>query len=102
MAKPSADRAYLIRCWQEGDAVRSAWPYVLCADGTSPGAPPGCDASPGGELSPSDASRWRFSAEEVLHERKRRGFADLASLLDYLRAEFGGELGGEREEGPPC
>jgi len=32
--------------------------------------------------------RWRFSVEEVLHEGTRRGFADLASLLDYLRAEL--------------
>jgi hypothetical protein len=55
MATKSPDRAYLIRCWQEGDAA---------------------------EL------RWRFSAEEVLHERRRRGFADWASLLEYLRAEF--------------
>jgi hypothetical protein len=57
--KRSPDRAYLIRCWQEGD--------------DTPGAPP----------------RWRFSAEEVLHDRRRRGFADLASLFAFLRAELG-------------
>jgi hypothetical protein len=32
--------------------------------------------------------RWRFSVEEVLHERSRKGFADLASLFDYLRTEL--------------
>ena len=57
MAIQSPDRAYLIRCWQEGDAVHGA-------------------------------VHWRFSAEEVLRERRRRGFADLSSLLEYLRAEF--------------
>jgi len=57
--KRSPDRAYLIRCWQEGE--------------DAPGAAP----------------RWRFSAEEVLHDRRRRGFADLASLLAFLRAELG-------------
>lgn len=67
MAIKSPDRAYLIRCWQEGDAA---------------------------EL------RWRFSAEEVLHERRRRGFADLASLLEYLRANLSrAELGSAGEEG---
>ena len=65
---PPSDRAYLIRCWQERDV-----------------------ASPG-------TVRWRFSVEEVLHERNRRGFADLASLLDYLRTE----LGSESEEEASC
>jgi hypothetical protein len=65
MAKQSPDRAYLIRCWQEGDAVHRP-------------------------------RRWRFSAEEVLHERKGRGFADLDSLLDYLRAELGKEQADNR------
>jgi hypothetical protein len=32
--------------------------------------------------------RWRFSVEEVLHDRNRKGFADLASLFDYLRTEL--------------
>jgi hypothetical protein len=71
MPNKSPDRAYLIRCWQEGDAA---------------------------EL------RWRFSAEEVLHERRRRGFADLSSLLEYLRAELGsaGEEGASlADEGEP-
>ena len=55
---PPLERAYLIRCWQERDAALSC------------------------------TVQWRFSAEEVLHERIRRGFADAASLLDYLRAEL--------------
>ena len=59
---PSLDRAYLIRCWREGDA-------------TSPGA-----------------ARWRFSVEEVLYRRKRQGFQDLPSLVAFLRAELGDEL----------
>jgi hypothetical protein len=57
----SPDRAYLIRCWQEGD------------------------------VGSSGAVRWRFSVEEVLHEASRRGFADLDSLLDYLYGELTGE-----------
>ena len=57
--KRSPDRAYLIRCWQEGEDL--------------PGALP----------------RWRFSAEEVLHDRHRRGFVDLASLFAFLHVELG-------------
>ncbi len=48
------NRAYLIRCWQEGDKP--------------------C---------------WRFSVEEVLHERRRRGYVDLETLIAFLRAELG-------------
>ena len=55
--KRSPDRAYLMRCWQEGDA----------------------------------APRWRFSVEEVLHERRRRGYADLSSLIAFLRTELGND-----------
>ena len=65
---PPSDRAYLIRCWQETD---------IPIPGTV---------------------RWRFSVEEVLHERTRRGFSDLASLLDYLRTE----LGSKSEAGASC
>ena len=56
--KTSPNRAYLIRCWQESNAL--------------PHAP-----------------RWRFSVEEVLHERKRWGFEDLDKLFAFLRAELG-------------
>ncbi len=34
------------------------------------------------------APRWRFSVEEVLHERKRWGFEDLDALLAFLRTEL--------------
>jgi hypothetical protein len=64
------DRAYLIRCWQERDI-----------------------ASPG-------TVHWRFSVEEVLHDRTRRGFVDLISLLNHLRTELSSEredeTGGQR------
>ena len=84
MAKPLADRAYLIRCWQERNSV-----YGTLPAGASAAVQPARQA-------------WRFSVEEVLHGGKRRGFADLDALLDYLRAEFKGEfrgeLGSEREE----
>lgn len=35
-----------------------------------------------------DVPRWRFSVEEVLHERKRWGFEDLDALFAFLRAEL--------------
>ena len=57
--KTSPDRAYLIRCWQEGDAASGGVP------------------------------RWRFSVEEVLRERRRQGYADLEALIAFLRAELG-------------
>ena len=63
--KTSPDRAYLIRCWQESGAQ-------------------GCAAQP-------DMPRWRFSVEEVLHERKRWGFEDLDALFAFLRAELQGD-----------
>jgi hypothetical protein len=60
MAKDSSpDRAYLIRCWQERTSA------------------------------PGDVPRWRYSVEEVLHERRRRGFRDLGSLISFLRTELG-------------
>lgn len=52
------DRAYLLRCWQEGS----------------------------GE--PEGENRWRFSLEEVLHKRWRRGFSSLDGLVDFLKAEL--------------
>jgi hypothetical protein len=54
-------RAYLVRCWQEGE--------------------PSCD----------EGHRWRFSVEEVLHERRQRGFSGLEALLAFLRTELVGE-----------
>ena len=52
------ERAYLIRCWQERNADPSSDPH------------------------------WRFSVEEVLHERKRWGFKDLEKLIAFLRIEL--------------
>jgi hypothetical protein len=51
-------RAYLLRCWQEGQA------------------PPG------------EKARWRFSVEGVLHKQPRRGFDDLESLVAFLQDEL--------------
>ena len=54
-------RAYLLRCWQEGEAA------------------------------PGHEPTWRFSVEEVLHERRRQGFSSLEGLIAFLRAELAGE-----------
>jgi len=64
-------RAYLLRCWQEGEAA------------------------------PGEEPRYRFSVEEVLHRRRRQGFDGLEALVAFLRAELagGGEVeGGEGGE----
>jgi hypothetical protein len=53
-------RAYLLRCWQEGE--------------TTPGHEP----------------HWRFWLEEVLHKRRRKGFGNLEALFAFLRAELTG------------
>lgn len=37
---------------------------------------------------PHKQAVWRFSVEEVLYERQRRGFASLPALLAFLQAEF--------------
>jgi len=65
-AKHLLYRAYLLRCWQEGEAA------------------------------PGEEPRYRFSVEEVLHERRQRGFDGLEALLAFLRAEL---TGGEAEGG---
>jgi hypothetical protein len=31
---------------------------------------------------------WRFSVEEILHERRRQGFSSLEALIAFLRAEL--------------
>jgi hypothetical protein len=56
-------RAYLLRCWQEGRALRS------------------------------DEIRWRYSLEGVLPRQSRQGFDDLESLVAFLQGELtdGGE-----------
>jgi hypothetical protein len=57
-------RAYLLRCWQEGEAAPGKEPI------------------------------WRFSVEEILNERRRKGFSSLGALIAFLRAEL---AGGEQE-----
>jgi hypothetical protein len=67
-------RAYLLRCWREGEAA------------------------------PGEEHLWRFSVEEILpfapsaasgqgklrtsHERRRKGFTSLGALLAFLRGEL--------------
>ena len=51
-------RAYLLRCWQEGDT--------------------GTDREP----------LWRFSVEDVFGERRRQGFGSLEALVAFLRVEL--------------
>ena len=51
-------RAFLLRCWQEGKALRS------------------------------DEVGWRYSLEGVLPKQSRQGFDDLESLLAFLQGEL--------------
>jgi hypothetical protein len=50
--------AYLLRCWQEGEAASG------------------------------EGARWRFSVEDVLQKRPRQGFDSLAALVAFLQAEL--------------
>jgi hypothetical protein len=59
--KSHPHRAYLLRCWREGEALAGQEPF------------------------------WRFSLEEVVPERRRKGFSSLEALLAFLRAELAGE-----------
>lgn len=59
-------RAYLLRCWQEGEAAPDRKPH------------------------------WRFSVEEILHKRRRQGFDSLETLVAFLRAELAGGEDGSR------
>jgi hypothetical protein len=52
-------RAYLLRCWQEGEVIPGNEPY------------------------------WRFSVEEIPQDKQRRqGFNSLGALFAFLRAEL--------------
>jgi CRISPR/Cas system endoribonuclease Cas6 (RAMP superfamily) len=51
-------RAYLLRCWQEGDVETDQEPL------------------------------WRFSVEDVFGERCRQGFGSLEALVAFLRVEL--------------
>jgi hypothetical protein len=51
-------RAYLLRCWKEG------------------------------ETTPSEEPHWRFSIEEVLHKRRRQAFSSVQALVAFLETEL--------------
>jgi CRISPR/Cas system endoribonuclease Cas6 (RAMP superfamily) len=51
-------RAYLLRCWQEGEMETDQEPL------------------------------WRFSVEDVFGERRRQGFGSLEALVAFLRVEL--------------
>ena len=53
-------RAYLLRCWRET------------------------------EEAPGQEPPWRFSVEEILGERRRKGFSNLRALIAFLRTELAG------------
>ena len=57
-SKRRPSRAYLLRCWQEGESARGEEP------------------------------NWRFLIEEISPERRRRGFSRLEELVAFLRAEL--------------
>ena len=58
-------RAYLLRCWQEGDVATDNEPL------------------------------WRFCVEDVFGERRRQGFGSLEALVAFLRVELTVELTSE-------
>lgn len=58
--KNHPSRAYLLRCWREGEAAGGQEPV------------------------------WRFSVEEILRERHQKGFSNLRALIAFLQAELGG------------
>jgi hypothetical protein len=60
VGRKPAYRAYLLRCWQEGEAAAGEEPT------------------------------WRFSVEEILYERRRKGFSSLEALMAFLQAECAG------------
>jgi hypothetical protein len=51
-------RAYLLRCWRETEAA------------------------------PGQEPPWRFSVEEILGERRRKGFSNLRALITFLQTEL--------------
>jgi CRISPR/Cas system endoribonuclease Cas6 (RAMP superfamily) len=57
-------RAYLLRCWREGDVATDNEPL------------------------------WRFCVENVFGERRRQGFGSLEALLAFLRVELTRKEGG--------
>jgi hypothetical protein len=51
-------RAYLLRCWEEGEPI------------------------------PGEQPPWRFSIEEVLHRRRRQAFNSVQAMTVFLEAEL--------------
>jgi hypothetical protein len=67
--KNHSRRTYLLRCWREGKTV------------------------------PGQEPRWRFWLEEVLHERRQKGFGSLGALFAFLRTELSGSAEEPSDEG---
>ena len=56
--KRSPYRAYLLRCWQEGEPTSNKQPH------------------------------WRFSIEEILLKRRRQAFNSVQALAAFLQTEL--------------
>ena len=63
-------RAYLVRCWCEQQSA--------CVGATS----------------------WRFSVEEIVPKRRRRGFGSLDALIAFLRVELADRTKDNEMEAP--
>jgi hypothetical protein len=61
--KQCLDRAYLLRCWREEEAISAK------------------------------KSPWRFWVEEISHEQRQKGFGSLEALFAFLRAELTSDEG---------
>ena len=52
------------------------------------------------DKSTSDEERpWRFSVEEILHERRRKAFKSLEELIAFLRDELACNRDGSIDDG---
>jgi hypothetical protein len=69
--KSRPQRAYLLRCWQEGECAEDQVPH------------------------------WRYSVEEILNKEPRRGFDSLEALIDFLRMELAAQGTSPLPEKPP-
>jgi hypothetical protein len=66
-------RAYLLRCWGEGEAAPGNPPWRFSAE----------------EILPFDPSAGSGQRKlRTLHERRRKGFSSLGALIAFLRAEL--------------
>ena len=66
--KKDLRRVYLLRCWREGEVMHSQTPS------------------------------WRFSVEEILHKRRRKGFDSVREVLAFLQTELANDDGSLEEE----